>query len=118
MLDGAMVRQRLRTGWWAALFALILAVFAVAPTAEAALCGGETACSQAAAADRSAHDSADQGDRGHGICSHGHCHHGGSASGAGEESDAPPHIDLVHDWLSDYPSLSRVPNGLERPPRI
>lgn len=115
-----MTRQRFRTGWWAALFALVLAVFAVAPAAEAAVCGGETVSSHAAPASDDAPDpgGADRGDKAHGLCSHGHCHHGGAPVGGGVISD--PHIamDLDRGWLSDDPPLSRVPTGLDRPPRV
>lgn len=105
-----------RTRWMMALFALVVAMFAMAPIVEAAECGVELP---------SAHQTIDN-DRGHGsqpqpahgACSHGHCHHGGSIATPQPSVETTRLLaGAVIAPLMDDMRVSHAPEGLERPPR-
>lgn len=112
-----MVRQGFRTGWMAALLALAIAVFAIAPAVEAATCGLEPAAAHSVSAD----DHGPAGDidgKSHAPCNHGHCHHGGSVLRTGDVAALAPSLSGdAPMWRADDVLLSRIPGGLERPPR-
>ena len=113
-----MVSQWARTRWMMALFALLVAMFALAPIAEAAECGVELpSAHQTLAADvDSDHDQGRQPM--HGSCSHDHCHHSGSIVTPGltlATRDANLRGD--HAFPLDDLRASYAPDGLERPPR-
>lgn len=107
-----------RTRWMAALFALIVAMFALAPIVEAAECGIELpSAHQTLAGDVDGdHDQGRQPM--HGACSHGHCHHSGSVV-TPDLTTATKAADLRadHAFPLDDLRVSYAPDGLERPPR-
>ena len=107
-----------RTRWMAALFALIVAMFALAPIVEAAECGVELpSAHQILAGD--VDDNRDQGQQQmHGACSHGHCHQSGSVV-TPDLTTATKAADLRadHAFPLDDLRVSYAPDGLERPPR-
>lgn len=102
--------------WMMVLFALLIAMFAMAPTVEAAECGVELP---------SAHQIIDNNqDLGaksqpsHGACSHGHCHHSGSLITPQPSAGTPRLLaSAVLAPLMDDLRVSHAPDGLERPPR-
>ncbi|MFN6981184.1 MAG: hypothetical protein ACK4NU_04590 [Brevundimonas sp.] len=102
----------------AALFALIVAMFALAPIVEAAECGVELpSAHQILAGDVDGdHDQGRQPM--HGACSHGHCHHSGSVV-TPDLTSATKAADLRadHAFPLDDLRVSYAPDGLERPPR-
>lgn len=114
-----MTGLRVRTGLMAALLALAIAVFALAPAAEAAICGIEppAACGQVNAHPDDGVDGVDS-DSPHGVCGHGHCHHGGSVAPMTTSLTTFAALDACdRQWRIDEAPLSRVPGGLDRPPR-
>jgi hypothetical protein len=99
-----------------ALFALVIAMFALAPIVEAAECGFERP---------SAHQTIepDQDDGAapeptHNACSHGHCHHAGSLATLKSLAETPRLRDqaMLAPVMDDL-RVSHAPDGLERPPR-
>jgi hypothetical protein len=118
VLWGGMVRLVNRNSIVAALIALLVAVFVLIPTVDAAACAVELEPTHAAAsvADDGGDLPSDPDD--HAICSHGHCHHSGTAMPASPQTDAMTTA-LAPSLLrpTDEPLASRAPSGLERPPR-
>lgn len=113
-----MVRQGFRTGWMAALLALAIAVFAFAPTVEAATCGFEPVAEHSVSVHDDASGEVDAAGKSHGPCSHGHCHHATSIARHGEGLSIPlVVVGAGLSWPADDARLSRIPGGLERPPR-
>jgi hypothetical protein len=107
-----------RTRWIVALFALLVAMFALAPVVEAAECGVELpSAHQTVAGD--VDGGQDEGRQPmHGTCSHGHCHHSGSMvtpdlTMGTETAD----LRADHAFPLDDLRVSYAPDGLERPPR-
>jgi hypothetical protein len=100
----------------AALFALFLGLFALAPAADAFACAGETGPVHAAAFDVQT-DPDDASDPMHGVCAHGHCHHGAKA--ADSRAEAPPAVfeTARHERAPNDLRASHAPDGLKRPPR-
>lgn len=113
-----MVQERRRFGVVAALFALLVAVFVLIPTVDAAACAAELEPAHAAAstADDGGDLPSDPDD--HAICSHGHCHHSGTAIPSSPQSITVTTV-VAPTLLrpTDEPLASRAPSGLERPPR-
>lgn len=108
-----------RTRWMVALFALLVAMFALAPIVEAAECGVEfPSAHQTLAGDVDGDH--DEGGREpmHGACSHGHCHHSGSIV-TPVLTTAHQAIDVRadHAFPLDDLRVFYAPDGLERPPR-
>ncbi len=105
-----------KTRWMIALFALVIAMFAMAPIVEAAECGVELpSAHQAIDSDQ---DHGPKSQPSHGACSHGHCHHAGSLM------TPQPSVGMacllasaVLAPLMDDMRVSHAPDGLERPPR-
>jgi hypothetical protein len=105
--------------------AVVLAVFAFGPAADAAICGAEDLAAstgrpavQAAAVSASDHvDPAHHAERG-GACAHGHCHHGAPCTpdDAGQTSATLTLRDRLPLLQVDVPS-SRLTYDLDRPPR-
>ncbi|MGH7028148.1 hypothetical protein [Brevundimonas sp.] len=105
-----------------ALLALVVTMFGLVPVADAAVCGLElphdVASADVATAEVHADDDGAPGLDGDASCAHGHCHH--AASALIPFTEAPPAafsvaarpFPLLNDLLT-----SRVPGGLERPPR-
>lgn len=118
VLWGGMVRSANRYGITAALLALVVAVFVLIPTFDAAACAVELEPAHAAAsvADDGGDLPSDSDD--HAICSHGHCHHSGTAMPSSPQSVAVTAA-VAPSLLrpTDEPLASRAPSGLERPPR-
>lgn len=112
-----MVRQRHRIGWWAAFLTLVVIVFAVSPSVEAAACAGETSHAQVTATSDSGDDH-DDGAQIHGLCGHGHSHHTAAALNNSLSSFSlfDP-TSLTYGGLPDTSPPLHVPGGLERPPR-
>jgi len=107
-----------RTRWMAALFALIVAMFALAPIVEAAECGVELpSAHQILAGD--VDDNRDHGQQPmHGACSHGHCHHSGYVvTPALTTATKAADLRADHAFPLDDLRVSYAPDGLERPPR-
>ena len=113
-----MVRSANRYGITAALLALVVAVFVLIPTFDAAACAVELEPAHAAAsvADDGGDLPSDTDD--HAICSHGHCHHSGTAMPSSPQSVAVTAA-VAPSLLrpTDEPLASRAPSSLERPPR-
>lgn len=113
-----MVRSANRNGIMAALIALVVAVFVLIPTVDAAACAVELEPAHAAAS--VAEDGGDlpSDPEDHAICSHGHCHHSGTAM-----PSSPQFVTVTTVVTSkllrptDEPLASRAASGLERPPR-
>lgn len=113
-----MTSQMTRIRWMVALFALLVAMFALAPIVEAAECGVELpSAHQTLAGDVDGDHDQDQQPM-HGVCAHGHCHHSGSI--------VTPNLTMVaktadlradHAFPLDDLRISHAPEGLERPPR-
>lgn len=118
VLWSRMVRVANRHVFIAALFALLVAVFVLIPTVDAAACALELAPTHAAGsvADEGGDVPSDPDD--HAICSHGHCHHSGTAMPSSPQSVAVTAA-VAPSLLrpTDEPLASRAPSGLERPPR-
>lgn len=113
-----MDRRQARYGLMSALLALILTVFVLIPTADAATCAVEAETSHSAAI--MVEDAGDEPVEpvDHAVCSHGHCHHSGGAmaSSPQPESVSPIAVSSLLRPASE-PLASRAPSGLERPPR-
>ena len=113
-----MTSQMTSTRWMVALFALLVAMFALAPIVEAAECGVELpSAHQTLAGDVDGdHDQGQQPM--HGACAHGHCHHSGSIV-TPDLTTATKTADLRadHAFPLDDLRVSYAPDGLERPPR-
>ena len=107
-----------------ALMALTLAMFVFGPTLDALICQDETTASATAMGDGDILTAADEGSGSHPAptpdqpCAHGHCHHGGQSApmtltdvalieAKAERPDSPVTLALA----------TRMPSGLERPPR-
>lgn len=107
---GAILRRLL-------LVQLVLAVFLVAPMAEAASCTAELSPAHATLVDDNGQGSKSM-EKDHAICSHGHCHHTSVTRTTGQISEPvsfgkPPFDTGWHDDLL----ASVTPEGLMRPPR-
>jgi hypothetical protein len=118
VLWGGMVRSVNRNSVVAALIALLVAVFVLIPTVDAAACAVELEPSHIAtsAVDDGGDLPSDPDD--HAICSHGHCHHSGTAMPSSPQSvtvTTAAASNLLRP--TDEPLASRAPSGLERPPR-
>ena len=113
-----MERRQARYGLMSALLALILAVFVLIPTADAATCAIEAEASHSAALTLE-----DAGDEpvepaDHAACPHGHGHHGGTTvPSSPQHASADPITALRLLRPASEPLASRAPSGLERPPR-
>lgn len=121
VIDSGMAFAAIRQGLAAALLALFLAVFALAPAADALTCGPEetSAASSAVVVDQHSNGSDDDGGLGHPACAHGHCHHSGTA--APLRSEILSGVSIQRAPLVIRPShrlASRSPAGPERPPRV
>lgn len=101
-----------------ALLALILMVFVLIPTADAATCAveAETAHSAAFVMEDAGDEPVEPSD--HAVCSHGHCHHSGAAM---PSSPQPASVNPIASPSllrpASEPLDSRIPGGPERPPR-
>ncbi len=115
MVIGAVDRSQSRHGILAGLFALLVAIFILIPTVDAAACTVEPAHA-AASIDDGGDLPSDPDD--HAICSHGHCHHSGTAMPSSPQAVAVTAA-IAPSLLrpTDEPLASRAPSGLERPPR-
>lgn len=116
-----MGKRRGRTGWIGAFLALTVAVFALAPTVEAAVCGADPLCDQShftVQANGPADDGADDHHE-HGQCSHKLCQQGAAAlPGAVLTEPELSASSTTPVWPSVVEPAVRQPNGLERPPRF
>lgn len=118
-----MAKGGFRTMVLGALLALVVTMFGLVPVADAAVCGPELPHDVATAdglvvevhdADTDDHTGLDAG----AACAHGHCHHAANALIPFRETPAAAFSGVAR--LSPLPSdllTSRVPGGLERPPR-
>lgn len=106
-----------------ALLALVVTMFGLVPVADAAVCGPElphdvvTADGLVVEVHDAATDDHTGPDAG-AACAHGHCHHAANALIPFLETPAAAFSGVAR--LSPLPSdllTSRVPGGLERPPR-
>ena len=103
-------------GFLAAMI-LVIAVFVVAPSVDAATCAPEPPSAHGTAAhDADTGDHSDPGAQ-HGLCAHGHCHHGGGAVKLTETEIQPPIFSVRLRPQSDHLVVRPHPGGLERPPR-
>lgn len=113
-----MVRLATSHGIMAALLALVVAVFVLIPTVDAAACVVELEPAHATASVDGDGDEQPTDADGHAVCSHGHCHHGGTTV------PSSPHQSEVNTPVAASPLRpssdvlkSRVPSGPKRPPR-
>lgn len=119
-----MGKRRNRTGWIGAFLALTVAVFALAPTVEAAVCGADPLCDQAhftVQAGESSDDGRDgpDGHHEHGQCSHKLCQQGAVAlPGAVLTEPQMPVASTNRAWPAAAGFAAQMSNGLERPPRF
>ncbi len=105
-----------KTRWVTALFALLVAMFALAPIAEAAECGVEPPSAHQMITSDQDHEPDPQPV--HGACSHGHCHSAGSAATPDPSLRAPClTANAVLAPPMDDMRVAHAPDGLERPPR-
>lgn len=111
-----MASQMTRTRWMMALFALVVAMFVMAPIVEAAECGVEMPSAHQTIDNDQNHGSEPQ--PAHGVCSHGHCHHSGSLATPQPAAEAPRlvAVNVITPMMDDM-RVSHAPDGLERPPR-
>lgn len=117
MVRQGMDRRRRHTPWLAALFALFVGVFALAPVADALACAGEVEPAPAAAAFEPGHEPSGDADPAHGACAHGHCHHGAKVAADRLDPRPPAFGQIVLSRAPDDLRPSRAPDGLKRPPR-
>lgn len=118
VVSGGMDRSQSRHGVLAGLFALLVAIFVLIPTVDAAACATELEPAHAAASVDSDGDDQPIDADGHAICSHGHCHHGGTTLPSSPQQFAvnPPVAASPLRPSSDA-LKSRIPSGPKRPPR-
>lgn len=105
---------------------LLIAVFTIAPFADAALCATDGQMTQSpvdgdsfplsVVADEDGHDGNDPLDLSQDHCEHGHCHHTASHAVA---NISITHFALRqgHEWPSRVGAVSHTPDGLMRPPK-
>ncbi len=104
-----------------ALFALVVTLLALTPSAEAATCDFPSAgrCATVMLSEPPQDHGDPVDDEGQALCSHGHCHHSGvtlpSTPQAGDVGQSVPPSLLRP---SADPLASCAPGGLERPPRV
>ncbi len=101
-----------------AALSLLIAVFVVVPSVDAATCVPEMPSAHQVADHHPS--SGDHNERGadHGTCSHGHCHSAASARTAVIDYAATVHpVRRVHDRPRDDVAVSHPSDGLKRPPR-
>ena len=113
-----MVRERIRIRWLGVLTALMVALFAFSPIAEAAECGVELPASHSSIGfDSETHHGSDEQPL-HGGCAHGHCHHAPTVAPTHSLDEAVNlSARMEHAFPLDDLRLSSAPGGLERPPR-
>lgn len=99
------------------VFALAIAAFVVAPSADAASCAPEPPAAHALVDHNPADGDHEGRDGKHGVCVHGHCHH--SLALRPEASPASVWFAPVAERLVriDLLRASSAPDGLKRPPR-
>lgn len=102
----------------AALLALFVTMFVLAPVADAATCAVEAEVSHTSTSISQPDEPTNAPSGDHGLCAHGHCHH----SGVALPQPAPMKFSMGHSTApalkpSNAPSTSHSPNGLKRPPR-
>ncbi len=103
-----------------ALFALVVTMLALTPSAEAATCdfpsGGR--CATVVLSEPSQDHGDPVNDDGQALCSHGHCHHGGvTLPSTPQPVVVGPAVQASPLRPSADPLASCAPGGLERPPR-
>lgn len=106
--------------------ACLLATLVLGPTLDSFVCNEEAgppaanailhAADVAASSDDAHRD--DPNDRGAGVCVHGHCHHGLTMAALVTSATlAPAPASEPHALALESVHISRLPSGLERPPR-
>lgn len=114
-MGSILTRQRLT----AALIALFVAVLVLVPSVDAVACSAELDPPAAAEMLDGGPTESEGVGVPHGICSHGHCHHVGTeVTGAPDVEVSASTSDRVRAISGDDLLASRVPAGLERPPRV
>lgn len=112
-----MDRRRRHSPWLAALFALLIGMFALSSVTDAAACGAEIEPAHVSEAFEQADTHKNMSDAAHGVCSHGHCHHGVKASSDRVDEGADHSGRAIHVLSPDDMRTAHAPEGLKRPPR-
>ena len=116
-----MTLSTVRTHLLAALVALIVAVFVIAPGVDAAECGSEptfgSAQIEAVHTPDDGHGHGEDGGLPHGACAHGHCHHASGALPGVQSTPSPLNTAALAARPRDDLHASRAVEGLLRPPR-
>lgn len=105
----------------APLVVALAVMFAIAPAADALVCGSddERSASQVSSAQADQELPAKPDLDGHAVCSHGHCHHAPLAVPGSIASDAEPLVMAEARLVTTSAAATSTHlSGVERPPRV